>query len=64
MPKMADKETTVSRGFDRRKDPLWGQLFNSIPTKTSDGRLLLFSRRALMADAAYDIAMGSPQDAG
>lgn len=46
-----------------RNDPLWGWLLNAMPNRTYDGRYIMFSRRAAMADAAWKIAAASPQDA-
>jgi len=46
----------------RRSDPLWASIFNALPLQTTDGRALLFSRRAAMADAAWRIAHASPQE--
>lgn len=48
-----------------RSDPLWSALFNAIPATTTDGRSIIYSRRAAMADAAWrDAATAPPHQEG
>jgi hypothetical protein len=51
------RDTTANRS-----DSLWATLFNAMPSRTPDGLLIIYSRRARMADAAWVIAQGATSD--
>lgn len=40
-----------------RSDKLWAEIAHAMPIQRRDGRPLVWSRRARMADAAWEVAM-------